>query len=151
MRLSNLATALILATVTPDCSTTERVVPAANTANIQNITNDKAMVCVEGGPLTQCCHVSPNDTKTIQMAKEGQKVLVCNKEQTTAFFTCNKGSRMETDDRDRFACLEDSFSSVEAKAKTCTIGTTEPIIECDPSKGTKTINWSCYNGPYQVN
>jgi hypothetical protein len=150
MRLSNLATALVLATTTPACGTMERVVPSSNATNIQDNTSKEAMVCIEGGPLTQCCHVSPNDIKAMQMAKEKQKVPLCNEGQTIAFFACYEGSRMEADEKGRFACLESNFPSVEAKEKTCTIGTIEPIIKCDPSKGTKTINWSCYNGPYQV-
>lgn len=147
LNLPALTTAIILATG-PSC--TPAIKSSDALTEMQNITQKRLMmVCIEGGPVTQCCHVSPDDTLGAQMASAGKKVNLHNQNEVNSFFTCQKDSRMATDDRGRTACLENTQASVAAKANTCSPGSIpQPVIDCDPETSQKTVKWGCYDWPY---
>ncbi len=151
--LSSLAAAAFISTSVPACGPMPQQVEQAGSNNpFFNIEIARAAkVCVEGGPLTQCCDVSPNDEKAMAMSKADERVDLYSSTETSGFFPCEPGSRMESDEAGRNACLEDTMSSVAEKAATCMGGSSlEPDVNCDATTGKRTVKWDCYNGPRQM-
>lgn len=151
--LPSLAAVAFIATSAPACGPMPQQVeiPGSNNPFFNSEIERAAKVCVEGGPLTQCCAVSPNDEKAMAMSKADTRVDLFSSEETAGFFQCEPGSRMEADEAGRNACLEDTMSSVAQKAATCVGGSSlEPDVNCNATTGNRTVKWDCYDGPRQM-
>lgn len=151
--LPNLAAAAFIATAAPACGPMPQQVepPGSNNPFFNSEIARDAMVCIEGGPLTQCCHVSPNDEKAMAMSKAKVEVDLYSSVETADFFQCEPGSHMEADEAGRNACLENTMSSVAQKAATCVLGSSlEPDVNCDATTRNRTVKWDCYDGPRQM-